>query len=73
MIVHFTRIRKDDLFELVWVGPQGTDIKATEDIVSSGDWRLYTLDLSTQPTGRFTVRGTLNGIEAFEKTFVLRD
>jgi len=73
LIVHFTRIRKDDLFELVWVGPQGTDIKATEDIVSSGDWRLYTLDLSTQPTGRFTVRGTLNGIEAFEKTFVLRD
>ena len=73
LIVHFTRIRRDDLFELVWTDAQGATIKRTEDIVSSGDWRLYTLDLSTQSSGRFTVRGTLNGIEAFEKTFVLRD
>lgn len=73
LIVHFSRIREDDLFELVWTDPQGADIEATEDIVSSGDWRLYTFDFSTQPSGRFTVRGRLNGIAAFEKTFMLRD
>jgi hypothetical protein len=73
LIVHFTRIRKDDLFELVWTDPQGMDIETTEDIVSSGDWRLYTLNLSSPLSGRFTVRGILNGTKAFEKTFMLRD
>jgi len=39
--------------------------------VSSRDWCLYQLDLSGLPDGRFTVSGALNGIEAFEKAFIL--
>lgn len=73
LIVHFTRIRRDDLFELTWTDAQGTVVESTEDIVSSGEWRLYTLPLADLSSGRFTVRGLLNGIEAFEKTFVVRD
>lgn len=71
LIVHFTRIRSDNSFDLSWIDPEGNVVKSVDDIVSSRDWRLYQLDLSDLPDGRFTVSGALNGIEAFEKAFIL--
>ena len=69
LIVHFTRIRKDEAFELVWVDPEGNAAVTVKDLVSDGDWRLYRLDLAGLASGRFTVTGTLNNIAAFEKAF----
>ena len=69
LIVHFTRVREDEAFELVWVDPEGNAAATVEDLVSDGDWRLYRLNLAGLPSGRFTVTGTLNDIAAFEKAF----
>jgi len=69
LIVHFTRVRKDETFELVWVDPEGNAAVTVKDLVSDGDWRLYRLDLAGLASGRFTVTGTLNNIAAFEKAF----
>ena len=71
LIVHFTRVRRDESFELVWSDSEGTVVKQEDDLVSDGAWRLYRLDFAGLPSGRFTVTGTLNGIEAFEKAFIL--
>lgn len=71
LIVHFTRVRRDESFGLVWSDSEGTVVKQEDDLVSDGAWRLYRLDFAGLPSGRFTVTGTLNGIEAFEKAFIL--
>jgi len=71
LIVHFTRVRRDESFGLVWSDSEGTVVKQEDDLVSDGAWRLYRLDFAGVPSGRFTVTGTLNGIEAFEKAFIL--
>lgn len=71
LIVHFTRVRRDDGFRLVWIDPAGNVAKEVDDIVRDGDWRLYRLDLAGLPSGRFLIKGTLNGINAFEKAFIL--
>ncbi|MEA3356072.1 MAG: CsgG/HfaB family protein [Candidatus Bipolaricaulota bacterium] len=71
LIVHFTRVKTDDAFQLVWVGPEGNIVKKEDDIVRDGAWRLYRLELAGLSNGRFTIKGTLNGIEAFEKGFIL--
>ena len=71
LIVHFTRVRKDEPFELAWVDASGSILSRQDDLVSDGTWRLYRLDLAGLPSGRFTVTGSLNGIEAFNKAFIL--
>ena len=71
LIVHFTRVRRDESFGLVWSDSEGTVVKQEDDLVSDGAWRLYRLAFAGLPSGRFTVTGTLNGIEAFEKAFIL--
>lgn len=72
LIVHFTRVRRDESFGLVWSDSEGTVVKQEDDLVSDGAWRLYQLAFAGLPSGRFTVTGTLNGIEAFEKAFILQ-
>ncbi len=71
LIVHFTRVQRGDAFQVSWIDPEGNIVEKVDDIVSDGDWRLYRLNLSGLPSGRFTVKGTLIGIEAFEKAFIL--
>ena len=71
LIVHFTRVRKGEAFELVWIDPEGNTAATVKDLVSDGDWRLYRLDLAGLPSGRFIVTGTLNDIAAFEKAFLV--
>ncbi len=71
LVVHFTRVRDEEPFSLSWVDSGGNAVGTEEDVVTSGDWRLYRLDLASLPLGRFTVRGTLGGVEAFAKAFVL--
>jgi len=69
LIVHFTRIRDDDLFDVVWVAPDGTAIQRVEDVVDVYDWRVYELDLAGLPSGRYRVQGFLNGTAAFDQPF----
>jgi len=71
LIVHFTRVRRDESFELVWTDPEGTVVEKVDDLVSDGAWRLYRLDFAGLPSGRFTVAGSLNGVVAFEKAFLV--
>lgn len=71
LIVHFTRVRRDESFELSWLDPEGAVVKQEDDLVSDGDWRLYRLALVGLPRGRFTVKGILSGVLAFEKAFIL--
>ena len=69
LIAHFTRVEDQDLFDLEWVGPDGGVLARVEDVVDDGDWRLYELGLAGHETGRYWIRGTLNGMPAFETPF----
>lgn len=71
LVLHYTRIRNGDLFDLLWSGPNGEPVHRVEDVVSSGDWSVQTLDSSSLPSGRYLVTGSLNGIVAFEESFTL--
>jgi hypothetical protein len=70
LIVHFTRVTRGDGFTVRWVGPGGVT-ETVEDLVARGAWRDYRFDLSGRPAGRYTVVGTLNGIEAFRLDFLV--
>jgi len=71
LIVHFTRVRNDETFDLLWIGPDGSPVEHVEDVVSERDWRWYRLPLADLPPGRYAVRGLLNGLPAFEKPFTI--
>ena len=71
LLIHFTRIERRDTFDLIWLGPNGADVARMEDVVSLGDWRDYQLDPSDLVPGRYTVRGILNGVNAFDEPFTI--
>jgi len=71
LIVHFTRIGGGDVFDLTWLGPDEATVSLVEDVVSSGAWRHYSIDPADLPSGRYRVRGVLEGIEAFDKPFTI--
>ncbi|MEW5826947.1 MAG: CsgG/HfaB family protein [Candidatus Bipolaricaulota bacterium] len=71
LIVHFTRTRDGDLFDLSWVAPAGTAVATVADVVDSGDWRLYTLPLAGLAPGRYTVEAKISGSSAFETPFTI--
>jgi len=72
LIVHFTRVREDETFQVTWVDPAGNHVSTSDDLVSDGEWRVYRLDFAGLSTGRYAVRGTLGGVQAFEKSFLLK-
>lgn len=69
LIVHFTRVLRSESFDIIWTAPDGTSVLEEADVVSSGDWRRYLLDVSGLPTGRYRVTGFLGGEEAFSEPF----
>jgi len=69
LIVHFTRIRNHDLFDVVWLAPDGSVLERVADVVNERDWRLYELDLTRRSPGRYRVQGTLNGSVVFDEPF----
>jgi len=71
LIVHFVRVRDDDSFDLSFVDSAGNVVSSTQDVVKSGDWRLFPLDLGPLPTGRFTATGRLESRDAFKMPFLL--
>jgi len=71
LIVHFIRVDEDDAFDVVWLGSGEVTLAREEDVVSSGDWRLYRFDASDVAPGRYRVRGILAGIEAFDESFTI--
>jgi hypothetical protein len=71
LVLHYTRVRDGDLFDLDWTGPGGESVGHTEDVISDGDWSVETLDSDGLAPGRYVVTGTLNGIVAFEAPFTL--
>jgi hypothetical protein len=70
VVVHFTRVRENDGFQLLWHGPSGL-VETTEDIVDPGTWRLYQLELGGRTTGKHIVTGVLAGHEAFRAEFIV--
>jgi hypothetical protein len=71
LIVHFTRAQSGELFDVEWSDSASTFSHRIEDVVSSGDWRLYSFDVSSMSSGRYFVRGSLNGTEVFEIPFII--
>ena len=71
LIVHFTRAQPSELFDVTWSDSAATFDKQVEDVVSTNDWRLYSLDVSGMPPGRYFSRGFLNGTEVFEIPFTI--
>jgi methenyltetrahydromethanopterin cyclohydrolase len=71
LIVHFTRAQSQELFDVSWSNSSATLDKQTEDVVSDDDWRLYALDISGFSSGRYFVRGSLNGAALFEIPFTV--
>ncbi len=71
LIVHFTRAQSGELFDVEWSDSASTFSHRIEDVVSSGDWRLYSFDVSSMSPGRYFVRGSLNGTEVFEIPFII--
>ena len=71
LIVYVVRAQANELFDVEWIHST-QDVKLrSEDVVSSGDWRLYSFDASQAAPGRYTVRGVLQGIEAFSIPFTV--
>lgn len=71
LVVHFTRIDEHTAFSVRWLGPDGQILEQTEDIVSPGDWRNYTFDLSDRSPGRYEVTGTLAELAMFRAPFAV--
>lgn len=71
LVVHVLRAQSGELFDVEWVHSTQDVRFRTEDVVSSGDWRLYSFDASQAVPGRYTVRGVLQGIEAFAIPFTV--
>lgn len=71
LIVHFTRVRDADLFDVQWIDPSGTTVDRAEDVVSGGEWQLYTWDLAGKAPGRYRVQGWIAGSLAFDAPFTI--
>lgn len=71
LIVHFTRAQAGELFDVVWSDSASTFSRRIEDVISDGDWRLYSFDVADMSPGRYFVRGFLSGIKAFEVPFLI--
>lgn len=71
LIVHFTRVRDGDLFDLQWIDPAGAIVDHTEDVISDGEWQLYTWDLTGRAPGRYHVQGWIAGSQAFDAPFTV--
>lgn len=71
LVVHFTRARDGDLFDVMWVAPSGAEIETVADVIGNGEWRLYTLDLEGRSPGRYAVRATIAGSPAFDAPFTV--
>jgi hypothetical protein len=71
LIVHVTRAESGALFDVAWSNETIGFEDRIEDVVSSGDWRVYTLDISSLTPGRYTVQGFLNGTEVFGIPFTI--
>ena len=71
LIVHFTRAQPSELFDVTWTDSSASFSKQVEDVVSDGDWRVYSLDVSGMEPGRYFTRGFFNGTEVFEIPFTI--
>ena len=71
LIVHFTRAQSGELFDVEWSDSTSTFSHRVEDVVSNGDWRNYSLDVSGMIPGRYFVHGFLNGTKVFELPFTI--
>jgi len=71
LIVHFTRAQSGELFDVTWSDSASSFSHRIEDVVSNGDWRLYSLDVSGMTSGRYFVRGFFNGTQVFEIPFTI--
>ncbi len=71
LIVHFVRVRDGDLFDIQWIDPSGSVVERTEDVISDGEWQLYTWDLAGRAAGRYHVQGWIAGSQAFDAPFTV--
>jgi hypothetical protein len=71
LIVHFVRVRDGDLFDIQWIDPSGAIVDRTEDVISDGEWQLYTWDLAGRAPGRYHVQGWIAGSQAFDAPFTV--
>ena len=71
LVVHFTRVRDGDLFDVQWIDPSGAIVDRTEDVVTDGEWQLYTWDLAGRAPGRYHVQGWISGTQAFDAPFTV--
>ncbi len=71
LIVHFTRVRDGDSFDVQWIDPSGAVVDRTEDVVSDGEWRLYTWNLEARTAGRYHVQGWIAESQAFDAPFTV--
>jgi len=71
LIVHFVRVQDGDLFDVQWIDPSGAVVDRTEDVVSDGEWQLYTWDLAPRAPGRYHVQGWIAGTQAFDAPFTV--
>jgi hypothetical protein len=71
MVVHFTRVRDGDLFDIQWLDAEGDVLNKTEDVVSDDEWQLYTWDLAGLAPGRYHVVGWIAGSLAFDAPFTV--
>jgi hypothetical protein len=71
LIVHFVRVRNGDSFDIQWIDPSGAVLAQTQDVVSNGEWQLYTWDLVGLAPGRYHVTGSIAGTPAFDAPFTV--
>jgi hypothetical protein len=71
LIVHFVRVRNGDSFDIQWIDPNGNVLDQTQDVVSNGEWQLYTWDLAGRAPGRYHVMGSIAGSQAFDAPFTV--
>ncbi len=71
LIVHFTMMEAHEPFDVDWLTSSGEPVRRDEDVVGQGDWRLYSLDLADLAPGRYSVRGALGGVFAFQHPFTV--
>jgi len=69
LLVHFTRVLRSESFDVAWLAPDGTTLASEADVVSSGEWRLYEMNVADLDLGRYRVIGLLSGEEAFSEPF----
>lgn len=71
LVIHYTRVKMDDEVTIMWLNDAGQAVGQSEDVVSEGEWRLYSLNVEGLAPGRYTAVGILNGVAAFAKPFLI--